>query len=209
MDMFMRVAQLRGDPRDIQAWVEQVTDAYRAATGTDVAAWASLVGGTAGRWTWTQTVDGAAEVAANGAAAVADDAYVSSLEQGRHLLVGVAHDLLLESVGAVEPQEPEPGAATEVTTAVAAPGHIGAAISWGLEINEHVAMVTGLPASMFLNGYGRFSTLTWMAPAPDLAALDTARRRLRDDDGYNKLLARGGSLFVGGSGRRQLVVRRA
>lgn len=72
---------------------------------------------------------------------------------------------------------------------------------------ERVRQLTGIPSILLGAAAGSFSRLTWMGVAPDARAADEASRTMNADDGYLKLIARGGQYFVDRSARTQLFLR--
>ncbi len=209
--MLTRDAVLMGPPGEVRGWAVGVAGAFETATGRRVGVWSSIVGGVTGHVSWSMPVGGAAEMVQLTATAFDDDAYLASIEEGRHLMAGPAKDTLYRPYGGAEfdPDQGEAGNVAIVTTATARAGSLGEAVGWGLEAAEYVGQLTGIPTVLLGNAAGRFSRLTWMGVAEDAAAADAAQDAWATDDGYRKLIARGGDHFVDGSARTQLFARLA
>lgn len=209
--MLTRDAVLMGPPTQVRGWAVGVAAAFEEATGRRVGVWSSIVGGVAGHVTWSMALSGAADMMQLTAAAFDDDAYLASVEEGREFMVGPAKDTLYRpyTEADFDPDQGEAGNVAVVTTATARAGSLGEAVGWGLEAAEYVGQLTGIPTVLLGNAAGRFSRLTWMGVAEDGAAADAAQDAWASDDGYRKLVARGGDHFVDGSARTQMFARLA
>lgn len=208
MELFTRDAVLTGPPAQVRAWAVGVADAFEAATGRHVNTWTSISGGTAGHYSWGYQVDGNAEVIANGMTALADDAYLGKLEEGREFLGGRApRDTLYRAFGHLGEDQTRVGNVAQVTVATPKAGSLGHAVGWGMEISDYVARRTGMYNVLLSSPYGSFSQLLWMGIAKDAAQADEADRMIRADDEYLKLISRGGDFFQDGSGHTQLFLR--
>jgi hypothetical protein len=207
MKMFTRDLLLQGPPTAVREWATGIADAYEAATGKAVAVWTGIAGGTAGHYSWSMPVDGAATLVEGTTAAFADEAYLARIEEGRSFMAGLPRDTIYRSYTPVPDGDSEPGNVAMATTAVAGAGSLGEAVGWGIEVAQHVSGLTGIPTVLLGNSAGGFSRLTWMGVAQDAAAADAADDAMQADDEYRKMVARGGPYFVDGSGRTQLFLR--
>lgn len=207
MEMFTRDMVLAGPPGEVRDWAASIASAFGDATGTTPSVWTSIVGGTAGHHTWSMPVDGAGDVVDLTMQALADDTYLAAIEDGRQFFTGQPRDTLYRAYGEPADDTSQPGSIAMVTTADAEAGSLGHAVGWGLEVNEYVSRLTGVPSVLLGSAAGSFSRLTWMGIAPDARAADEASRRMNADDGYLKLIARGGQYFVDRSARTQLFLR--
>ena len=106
-----------------------------------------------------------------------------------------------------ESSRDRPGNTLMVTVATARAGKLGDAVAWGVEAAQHVEGLIGRPTVLAVPTVGPFSQLVWMTAARDAAEADENIARTNADDGYRKLLARGGELFVDGSSNQELFVR--
>jgi hypothetical protein len=207
MEMFTRDMVLTGPPDQVRNWATGIASAFGDATGTTPSVWTSIAGGTAGHHTWSMQVDGAGEVVDLTMQALGDADYLATIEEGRQFFTGQPHDTIYRPFGELGEDASQPGNVAMVTTADAEAGSLGHAVGWGLEVNEYVSQLTGLPSTLLGMAAGSFSRLTWMGIAPDARAADEASRTMNADDGYLKLIARGGQYFVDRSARTQLFLR--
>lgn len=207
MELFTRTAVLEGPPMAAREWAAEIAQAYTAACGKEVAVWSHVVGGTPGTMTWALELDGAAELLELSAVALADEAYLATIERGRDHLTGAMTDTMLRAFGHPSAYEGGPGDVCRVNTAVSQSGSLGHAVGWGLEIAEYVSRFTGIETNLWGTTAGRFSRLTWIAITDDARAADEADRSLNRDDEYLKLIARGGGYFQDGSARSTLFAR--
>ena len=207
MELFTRDAVLAGPPADVRAWAVGVAEAFEASTGKQINTWTSVAGGTTGHYSWGAQVDGAAEVLDNNMTALADEDYLARVEEGRQFLTGQPRDTLYRAFGDLGEDQTRPGNIAYITTATAQAGSIGDAVGWGLEVSEYVQRVTGLYSVLLGTAAGPFAALTWMGIAKDMDAADQAQRTINADEGYLKLIARGGDYFQSGSARTQYFLR--
>lgn len=207
MELFTRDLVLFGPAAEINAWVTKVSESFEEKTGRETAVWVSMAGGKLGHHTWSMAVDGSADLLDLRMRVLGDADYLSTVEEGRHLFRGTPYDTLYRPYGDAPIRMGAAGSVCTVTRADAAAGQLGEAVGWGLEIAHHVETLTGVPTVLMSSPAGHFSRLTWLAVAEDARTADEADRQARADDGYRKLLARGGSLFVPGSGRSQWFLR--
>ena len=207
MKMFTRDMILSGPAVAVREWAVGIARSYEDVTGHDISVWTSLAGGTAGHYTWSMSVEGAATLTENAEKALADADYLAKGEQGRPFFVGQPRDTIYRAYTPVPDGDSEPGNVAVVTSAVAAAGSLGAAVGWGVEATELVSRVAGVDAVMFGSSAGDFSRLTWITVVEDAAAADAMDDATADDEEYRKLIARGGSNFVDGSGSTQLYLR--
>ena len=207
MKMFTRDMILNGPPVAVREWAVGIARAYEEVTGNDLAVWTSLAGGINGHTTWSMPVEGAATLTAAAEQAFADEGYLARIEEGRGFFRGEPHDTLYRAYTPVPDGRGEPGNVAVVTSATAAAGNLGAAVGWGMEAAEHVAKVAGVETVLLGNSAGSFSRLTWITVVEDAAAADAMDDATSDDEGYRKLVARGGPYFVDDSARTQLFLR--
>lgn len=207
MKMFTRDMVLNGPPVAVREWAVGIARAYEEVTGQELAVWTSLAGGTSGHHTWSMPVAGAATVTEAAQQALADDGYLAMIEEGRGFFVGQPHDTIYRAYTPVPEGRGEPGNVAVVTSATAAAGSLGAAVGWGIEAAEYVARVADVETVLLGSSAGTFGRLTWMTVVEDAAAADAMDDATSEDEGYRKLVARGGPNFVDGSARTQLFLR--
>lgn len=207
MELFARDMILSGPPSDVRTWATEVAESFEAVTGRHVNVWTSVVGGRAGHYSWGYQVDGAAEIVEHTMAALADEDYLAKIEEGREFFTDQPTDTLYRAYGELGEDRTRPGNVAYVTQAVAEAGALGHAVGWGIEASEYVQRVTGLYNVLLGEAAGDFARLTWMGIAKDMAQADEAQRTINSDDGYLKLIARGGEFFQTGSARSQFFLR--
>lgn len=207
MELFTRDMVLSGPPADVRAWAVGIADAFEAATGRHVNTWTSVAGGIAGHYSWGYQVDGAAEIIANSMTAMADEAYLAKVEEGRQFFDGQPRDTIYRAFADMGEDRTRVGNIAMITQATAKAGSLGHAVGWGMEISEYVQRLTGLYNVLLGSPAGPYSTLVWMGIAKDAQEADQADRLMRSDDEYLKLIARGGDFFQDGSANTQLFLR--
>lgn len=207
MELFTRDLVLAGPPSEVRAWAGRIAEAYGGVTGKQPAVWVSIAGGTVGHHTWSMPVEGTGEIVDLSMQVLQDADYLAAVEEGRPFFQGAPKDSLYRPFVGTPAFETEVGNVCLVTAADAKAGHIGDAVGWGLEMAQHVTQLTGIEQVLLGNAAGSYSRLTWMGVAQDAREADQADRRARADDGYQKLIARGGGLFADRSGRSQWFLR--
>lgn len=207
MELFARDAVLAGPPAEVRTWATEIADAFMEATDRHVNCWTSIVGGVAGHYSWSMQVDGSAELVDNTMKALDSQTYLAKLEEGRHFLTGQPTDTLYRAYQPLGEDKTRVGSVAAVTQATSKAGSLGAAVGWGIEASEYVQRFTGLPTVLLGETAGKFSRLTWLTIAKDVAGSDEADRAVTEDDEYRKLIARGGDHFVDGSARQQVFLR--
>lgn len=205
--LFTRDMVLMGPPLALREWATGIAQTFEEVTGREVAVWTNLAGGRSGHFTWALPVEGSADVVDFSMVALQEPAYLKKIEEGREFFTGPAIDTIYRPYTNVQSFDSEPGNVCAVTTAESKAGSLGHAVGWGIETAEYVTRLTGIDTAMLGHAAGRFSTLTWMAVAPDAAAADKAMDTYSSDDEYLKLISRGGGFFVSGSARTQLFLR--
>ena len=207
MQMLTRDMVLEGPPLAVRLWATDMAERFTAVTGKEVETWQSLVGGSPGHYSWSMRVEGAAELLALSQQVMADEGYVHAIETGRAFFDGPAVDTLYQPLSAMPDAGTRPGNTLFVTVATARAGMLGDAASWAVEVAQHVESLTERPMIVVAPTVGRFSELVWLTAARDAAEADQNIARTNSDDGYRKMVARGGELFVDGSARQEMLVR--
>ena len=94
-----------------------------------------------------------------------------------------------------------------MTTAAASVGHVTDAIGWGVEIATLTAGITGAPVAFYVDSYGAFGQVTWIAVQESMAAADAAGDALMADPAYLESVSGAAGFFVEGSGMQALATR--
>lgn len=208
MNLFSRTVPMSGPASAVSAFALGLREYVSAATSVDIGLWAIGFGAPVGTMVYTAQVDGHAGLAALGAPLAGNLEYEAMLAKGAELIVGPPVDLLRERLDGAAPGDPPPvGSAAVLTTAVIANGKYAEGVGWGLEVAAHVTKVSGMPVAFYMDLYGSFGQVTWVAVAPDAAAVDAANARLNSDADYIGMLSAAGDLFVPGSGHRSAATR--
>lgn len=209
MDMFTRDMVLQGPPAEVRQWAGDIAAAFTDATGRQVATWQGLAGGTAGRITWAMAIEGIEDSLALTVQAMADQAYLDAIEDGRHLFGGnSALDTVHARVnGELGEDASRPGNLIGVIQATARAGHLGEALGWAVEAADFGQRAHGHEVAVMNPRLGTFSQVTFLTLFKDAAEAQKADSRLRSDPDYGKLLARGGPHFVDASASQQLYLR--
>ena len=92
-------------------------------------------------------------------------------------------------------------------SAQCAGGKIVSAMTWGLEVFNHVGSVTGRDGIFGRSMYGPWATLGWISIASSLDEIDAAQAAMSADPGYIEMVDQGGDLFVPGSATSALSQR--
>jgi hypothetical protein len=209
MYVFSRQMVLRGDQRRFIPWATETSALVRKLTGLDVLLWRATLGAPVVTLRATVRVQTRAEITAALRSLGSDDAYLEQDAAGQeymaeppvHNLVEVLHT----ARGPLAP--PEIGSAASLISAEIVPGQYGPAITWGVEVSELVAEITGIPVSFQRNVAGPFGGVHWLQVAPDADAQATADDKLAADDRYLIKLSEIGEMFVETSGQRILGAR--
>lgn len=200
MYLFSRAVTLRGSPRRVGPWVQQVTDYVRDHSPLDLSAWSCQFGHPIGTVVWNAMVESHASLDEATGAFAGDPAYLDLLEEAQDLVLAPGEDALREILHGAPSDPPPIGAVATVTNAVAVVDRMGDAVAWGLEMADHVGEVTDADVSLSRSVFGTMGQLTWIAVQTDAAAADDTNAKLRVDPGYLSRLAESGGLFLPGSG---------
>lgn len=200
MYLFSRAVTLRGSPRRVGPWVQQITAYVREHSSLDAAAWRADFGHPIGTMVWTARVDSHAALAEATGRLAADEGYLDLLESGQDLIVAPGEDSLREMLHGAAGDPPPVGSTATVTEATALVDRMADAIGWGVEMAEHVEQVTDAPVSLSRNVYGTLGRLTWIGIQPDAAATDATNAKLSADPGYLSRMTGTAGLFLPGSG---------
>lgn len=208
MQLFTRLATLRGAERRSLGWAAEMTAYVNEHSDHTVTLWRADFGYPVGTVAWSTWVPSQDALARGFAQLVELDGYHELIEKGQEHITDPPQDLLRQTVHGEPGAIPPPvGSVTTVTTAVIGNGHYMEATAWGVEMAELVQEVTSLPTIFMADVYGTFGRVTWMSGAPDLAAADVAAQAINTNPDYLKRLSDVGDLFVPASGDRRFVTR--
>ena len=176
-------------------------------TGLDVIPWTSVFGLPLGTVVYSAQVESQAAVADALAKLSADPGYQRLVaESGRRLYTGPGEDAIAELVSVAGSGE-STGNLASVVVAQCAPGRIGEATAWGVDILSHASKTTGLDGSFLRALYGRWPTLVWISLAETMEEVDIASASLAADGTYVERIDDAGPLFLAGSASQRLLRR--
>ena len=188
---------------DALQWAPEVAKCASTVAGLTVSPWASVYGVPQGTLHWTCRVDSQAELDVITKKLAADPAYQKIVAAGSAFFSGPSDDTLMQFVDMAG--VPNSAKYASVVRAQCAPGRIADAMSWGVDINQHVAKLTNLPASMVRTMYGPWAELGWILLADDLSQFDHAEVATSGDPSYLERIDNGGELFIASSATQVLL----
>lgn len=211
MHVFTRVATLTGGARRPLEWATAMTEKVNGIVELDVTLWGATFGFPVGTVAWSAMTESRQQLADQTAKLMVDEGYHGLVEKGQEFSAAPPEDHLRTIVHMTgEAGDPPPvGGQAEIITAAPAEGRIGDAMTWGVEIADRYASVTGVDAAFLADAYGTFGQMTWMSVFEDPAAVEAAAEATMADADYMAALDDAGGLFLPGSGERGLVTRLA
>lgn len=213
MHLFSRVATLTGGPSKPLDWATRITAKVNEVGSLDTSLWTAAFGYPGGTVAWSTVVESRAQLTEEFGKLGADQGFLALADEGQQFAGTTTYQDTLRTIVHTT-REPDStrspiGAVAELTTAVAAEGKLGAAISWGAEVADLATEVTDVGAAFMTDDYGVFGQMAWIAIYPDAAACDAANAALAGSEKYLASLDDAGDLFVPGSARRGSLVRMA
>jgi hypothetical protein len=137
---------------------------------------------------------------------LADAGYQKRIADANGLFTGDMTDSLLQVVAVAGTPGPI-GQYASIVRAQCAPGQIVSAMTWGVDVLNHVSKLTGNPMTLGRSMYGPWASMAWVSTAPDMATIDAANEAMAADATYVEKLDEGGPLFIGGSADQVLLQR--
>lgn len=209
MYLFTRTTTCKPDRAvDAAGWAVDIAAQVASITGVEVGTWSVLYGAPLNTVTWTCRVESHAEMGAMAEKLQADPGYTARTPEAAELFEGAPTDALIEVIGMTGSGGHTGGYASSVS-AQCAGGKIGAAVTWGASIFEHVAGVTGRDGIFGRSTYGPWATLGWITLASSLDEVDAAQAAMAADPRYLEMIDESGDLFLPGSGQGALSQRLA
>lgn len=167
-------------------------DADAIAGGTDIAGFVSGVidldvhawftqfrpGGPA--LMWSTRFDTLEQLDNAWATLMADGEYHDRVAELDESFTGPIEDDLLQVVGGSPPKEPTP--IVQLVQATAAPGHLRAAMHWGVDIAERFGRSLDVPTMFARSMYGRYGALTWGSYFEDAVAVEGTQSKFATDE---------------------------
>lgn len=207
MKIFVRAVSLAGSYADVSGYATDMRAYVSEKSGREVALWSALFGAPLGSMGFGAHVEGLADLQSIGGALIADPAYHDKLAAGRPLITAPANDSMYTPLHGEVGAQPPVGSVALVTTAAIANGKYVEAITWGIEIAQHVEQVTGTPVLFCMDDFGTFGQVTWIGVSADAAASDAAAAAINADAAYIDKVSTGAQLFIPGSGHRSMLAR--
>jgi hypothetical protein len=176
-------------------------------TGLDVIPWATVYGDPVGTISSSVRVESQAAMGAALATLAADAGYQKRVaEAAGRFFVGPTEDLIGEIV-TFSGSGGSDGSFAWVVTAQCAPGRIAEAMTWGVDIRNHVTKVTGLDGTFVRGLYGPWASVAWVTLAETLEEVDGSVAALAADATYLERVDDAGALFLPGSAHERLIRR--
>jgi hypothetical protein len=175
--------------------------------GLEVVPWTAVYGLPLGTVVYSVQVESQAAMAAALTTLAADDGYRRRIEEsGSTLYTGPGEDAIGEVMSLAGPGGTV-GNFASVVLAQCAPGRIGEATAWGVDILSHASKLTGLDGAFVRGLYGPWATLAWISLAETMDEVDGAVACLTADATYIERIDDAGPLFLPGSASQRLLRR--
>lgn len=207
MLLFSRIVTPHGSPRRSIGFALEATAYVNANSSLQLRCWSGGFGYPVGTVGWSCFAESQAELAAATSDLLSQSAYHDLLESGEDLLGTPGQDTLTELVYGAPSEEPPIGAVGVITRAVAVVDRMADAVTYGVEVAQHVESVTSTPVAFCTDLYGPMGGMAWISVGPDAAAADEARGKLLADAGHLAKLKESAGLFIPGSGHTSMVTR--
>ena len=207
MLLFSRAVTLRGSPRQVLPWVQQVTAHVNANSSLDVTAWNADFGQPIGTVVWNALVESQQALADGTSALLGDESYHEVLEAAADMVVAPGEDTLRNLVHGSPSEPPGVGSIAAVTQAAPVVDRMGDTLAWSVEMAEYVSQLTGVTMSVWVNSFGQMGGITWIATVDGPTAADAMQGKLQGDPGYFERLQASEGLFIPGSGEQARFTR--
>lgn len=209
MFLVSRIATLRGAPSDVVPAATAVCDRVNDVTGLGFGVWTALAGYPSNTYAWSASVESQAHYAEGAAALGTDAAYNDAVKDILAYATGPAEQNVRELIHP-QGENPDPlpvGAVAWVVSAQAAPGKLGSAGAFAVEIADFSAGITGALTGVFRDLYGPWGTYTWITGYESVAAMEDAAAKANADPGWLERIDGGGSNFIPGAATSGVVQR--
>jgi hypothetical protein len=188
-----------GANREVVSFVGEVTEKARQETGMDIHAWASTLSPDLGTVVWATFVEDLEHLEQANDKLTMSDSFTDLADRGSRLLAGPLSDSVAQVVaGEVDPSAPVPQYVTSAR-AVAANGHLGAALAGGVEIAEAATRITGVPSLFLVGATGPYGGCVWTSGFADIGQLERAEAALMAETGWIELIDRVGPSYAPGA----------
>ena len=185
--------------RDVASFVGEVTDKVRQESGLDVHAWTSTMSPDLGTVVWATFAEDLEHLVQANDKLGTSESFMDLTDRGAALFAGPLSDTLSQVVvGEIDPAAPVPSYVTSAQ-AVAANGHLRAALEGGVEIAEAATRITGVPTMFTVASTGPYGGCSWNNGFSDIGQLEQAESTLMADAGWIDLLDRCGPNYAPGA----------
>jgi len=210
MYLFSRRARLApGNTRASMTWASGITEKANQITGLNIGLFSLVYSPEVGTLTWSAFVPDLATLEAANDKLLADDSYVSMLDEGAKYASGSADDVLLQIVSG----EPDPSRQVEYATtvqAVCANGSVTRGMELGVEIAQRAEKAMGVPVMFASAASGVYGGVIWLTGYENVQALEAAQQKLATDTKFGEFVDKSvrGVYQESALDTRQLVYRR-
>jgi hypothetical protein len=188
---------------DATAFATDIAATASSISGLEVQAWAATYGAPVGTITWSAVVPSQTAMGAASEKLLADATYLEKVRAASDLFVGAMEDAIVDMV-AMAGDGGHTGEYVTLVQAQCAVGHTAEAMTWGVDMMNHVAGVTGRDGVFGRSMYGPWGGVGWLSLAASLDEVDAATAAIAADPTYIEKLDAAGPLFVPGASRSML-----
>ena len=189
------------------AAVGEITAAVRSITGRELNAWAPVLSPELGTIVWAMWAETMAELVETGDKLAASADFTKVLDKSDDAFHGPLVDGIATLVHGAPDVDADPPEYVGVATAIAAPGHLTDAISYGIEIAEHAKKTTGEDTLFTVNATGPYGGVSWVSLSADIATADAGQAALMADTSWLQLIDRAGSSYTANTATQSILRR--
>ena len=208
--LFSRTFTLGGGPVRPVEWALAMMEKANEAGDWDVTLWTGSFGFPGGTVAWNTFVDSRAALTEQIGKVAGHQGFLQAAEMGQDYASAPYEDNLRLVVHTTAPAalaRPPISAVAELVTGQPAPGQIQAVRTWGVEVAELYAAITGAPVAFLVDAYGPLGQVTWRAVHESPAATDEAARARDLHRDYQDAIDDAAKMFLPGSIVRSALVR--
>jgi hypothetical protein len=158
-------------------------------TALNVSLYSQVFSPEVGTLVWTAMIPDLEALEAANDKLLADDGYISMIDEGATLLDGSLDDSLAQIVYG----QPDPNRQVEYATtvqAVCVPGRFARGVELGIEIAQRVEKITGNPMLFTSTATGQYGGVTWINTHPDIRSLEAEEAALAADTSFGEFVDR-------------------
>lgn len=183
-----------GKQLEATAFAIDIAAKVNSITSLDVRVWTPVYGAPMNTFSWVAMLEHASDMAMTSEKLLADATYMDAVSGAAELFVSV-EDSLGEILSLLGPHEGDPHFAS-VVTAQCAGGHIAEAVSWGVDLAEHVHTITGRDGAFGRSVYGPWAQVSWISLADTAQQVEIAEAATNADPTFLERVDQAGALFV-------------